>query len=182
MARNSHVRWKSRHAARGTQLWHLAAVISAFVLLGLISQPTSAAELIGRASVIDGDTIEIHGQRIRLWGIDAPESRQPCYINGKSWPCGRRAAFALSDELGQRTVACKERGHDRYHRVVAICSVAGVDIAAWLVSNGWALDWPRYSHRAYAADQDEAASGKRGMWQGSFDKPWKWRHRGGNGG
>ena len=136
--------------------------------------------MVGRASVIDGDTIEIHGQRIRLWGIDAPESRQPCYIAGMYWPCGRRAAFALSDELGQKTVTCNARDRDRYHRIVAICSLAGEDIAAWLVRNGWALDWPRYSHGAYAAEQDQAANASRGMWQGEFEKPWEWRHRGGN--
>ena len=83
-------------------------------------------------------------------------------------------------KLGQKTVACQERDRDRYHRIVAVCSVAGEDIAAWLVRNGWALDWPRYSHGAYAADQSEAANGKRGMWQGEFEKPWEWRHRGGN--
>jgi len=73
----------------------------------------SAAEkgsvIIGIASIIDGDTIEIHGHRIRLFGVDAPESRQLWSLNGRKYRCGQRAAFALSDFLGQHTVSCK--GH-----------------------------------------------------------------------
>ena len=142
-----------------------------------IAVVTTHADFVGRASVIDGDTIEIHGQRIRLWGIDAPESRQLCHVQGKPWRCGQRSALALSDWIGQRTVACAERDRGRYGRVVATCSVAGEGVAAWLVRHGWALDWPRYSHRAYAGPQREAAAAKAGIWKGDFEKPWEWRHR-----
>ena len=152
---------------------------SGLILVGALTSlpdlPSAQERLVGVSSVIDGDTIEIHGQRIRIWGIDAPESSQLCYIQGKPWRCGQRASLALSDWIRRRTVTCIERGRDRYRRVVAVCSVAGDDMAAWLVRHGWALDWPRYSRRAYAEFQRLAAAAKVGVWQGDFQLPWEWR-------
>jgi endonuclease YncB( thermonuclease family) len=135
----------------------------------------SAEDIAGRASVIDGDTLEIHGQSIRIWGIDAPESAQPCLIQGKPWRCGQKAALALSDQIGQQTVACVERDRDRYGRIVAKCLVAAQDIGAWLVSNGWALDYADYSGGGYSGHESVAAAAKIGIWRGTFDKPWEWR-------
>jgi len=91
----------------------------------------------GVATVIDGDTIDIHGTRIRLHGIDAPESAQLCQRpDGVRWRCGQQAALALQDHLGRRTVTCVQRDTDRYGRRVAQCSVGGTDLNAWLVANG----------------------------------------------
>ena len=120
----------------------------------------SAADLTGRASVIDGDTIEIHGQRIRLFGVDAPESRQTCTIGGRSYHCGRDAAAVLSAFIGARPVACEKRGIDRYGLMVARCRVDGEDIGAWMVSQGWALAYGRYSH-TYDDDELAARANKR---------------------
>ena len=80
----------------------------------------AAALFIGQASVIDGDTLEIHGQRVRLYGIDAMESWQLCW-NGKwkRYACGREAALALDDFIGESVVSCESRGHDRYGRMVS---------------------------------------------------------------
>lgn len=134
-----------------------------------------SGDIVGRASVIDGDTFETRGQRIRIWGIDSPESAQLCHTAGKPWRCGQQAALALSDHLGQRTVVCVERDRDRYGRIVGKCSVAGQDIGAWLVSNGWALDWATYSGGSYSSHQATAERAKSGIWRGAFDKPWEWR-------
>ena len=82
----------------------------------------------GQASVTDGDTIEVHGQRIRLHGIDAPQSGQHCYIGGKRWRCGKDAVNVLADLIDRRPVTCQERDRDRYGRVVAVCRVAGEDL------------------------------------------------------
>lgn len=134
-------------------------------------------EKAGQASVIDGDTIEIHGQRIRLWGIDAPEGGQSCYRYGEPWRCGKDAAKALADFLGARTVSCSKWDRDRYRRTVAVFRVVGQDIGSWLVSKGWALDYVRYSEGAYASEQNTAEIRRDGMWRGEFEPPWKWRRR-----
>ena len=138
----------------------------------------SASEAVaGTASVIDGDTIEIHGRRIRLWGIDAPESAQTCKVAGKPWRCGQKAALALSDQIKYRVVKCQRRDTDRYARMVAVCTVGGRDIGGWLVSEGWAVDYTKYSHGAYAMRQALARSRRHGLWQGEFDYPWEWRRQ-----
>lgn len=138
--------------------------------------PPDPPAIVGRASVIDGDTLEIRGQRIRLWGIDAPEGRQTCERDGESYRCGTVAANALSYWIGERSVTCNPVGRpDRYRRIVARCTVQGQDIGGWLVRRGWALDYPRYSGRSYAADENAARMGKAGVWAGEFQRPWEWR-------
>src|SRR5262249_37998204 len=100
-------------------------------------QPGEPAAVVGVASVIDGDTIEIHGQRVRLYGIDAPEAGQTCNLEGRPWRCGQASANALAERIGRRTVTCDPRDRDRYGRLVAGCSVAGASIRAGSVRGGW---------------------------------------------
>ena len=99
------------------------------IALCLLASP-ALSDVAGVASVIDGDTMEIHGQRIRLHGIDAPESRQLCRLDGKSWQCGEVAADALADKIARRSVTCEDLGRDRYDRVIARCTVAGEEMGA----------------------------------------------------
>lgn len=143
-----------------------------FVLL--LSGPAAAQTVTGTASVVDGDTVKIHGESIRLHGIDAPESAQQCHRQGKSWPCGRRAAFALADRIGRRPVRCEGRERDRYGRLVAICYQGTTDLNAWMVRQGWALAYRRYS-RDYVDQEAQAEEAGAGIWQGSFTAPWEWR-------
>ncbi len=154
----------------------LATIVA--VLL-LASVPAFAAETIsGRASVVDGDTIDIGGTRIRLNGIDAPESWQKCQrADGTEYRCGAAAAFALDDFLAaSRPTRCTPVDVDRYHRVVANCFRAdGKSVNAWLVRTGNAVDWVRYSHGAFEAEQDAARSAKIGFWGGRFELPCKAR-------
>lgn len=138
----------------------------------------SASPLVGRASVIDGDTIEIHGERIRLNGIDAPESDQACEDgDGKAYRCGARAADILDRFLkASSPTRCDFVERDQYGRFVGDCFRAdGASVQAALVRNGWAMDWPRYSGGAYAAAEAEARAERLGMWAGTFQPPWEWR-------
>lgn len=127
--------------------------------------------------MIDADTIEIGRQRIRLHGIDAPESGQTCQDGqNRVWRCGQQAALALSDLLGRRHVRCLVTGEDRYQRKLATCSLGDTDINSWLVRSGWALAYRRYSRR-YLPEERQAKREASGLWQGSFMPPWEWRQQ-----
>jgi len=145
-------------------------------LLGLCLAPSlaNAQDLVGRASVIDGDTIEIHGQRIRLYGIDAPESRQLCEKDRQKYRCGQQASLALADKIGTRPVTCEQRDIDRYKRIVAVCRDGEEDLNAWMVMQGHAVAYRRYS-KDYIAAEEYAQAEKRGIWSGEFTMPWRWR-------
>ncbi|WP_338107437.1 thermonuclease family protein [Bradyrhizobium yuanmingense] len=113
-----------------------------------------ASDLTGRASIIDGDTLEIRGSLIRLWGIDAPEHDQLCRgADSTPYHCGAKAANKLDRFIVGRPVSCSRVATDRHRRTVAVCSVDGVDLAGWLVSQGHALDWPRFSTAKYRNQQ-----------------------------
>jgi len=135
----------------------------------------AAETLVGVANVIDGDTIEIQGKRVRLHGIDAPESGQECSRpSGGYWRCGQQAALALADKVGRGTVRCEKRDRDRYGRLVAVCFRAAEDLNRWLVANGWAVAYRRYS-MDYVADEKSARQSSLNIWAGEFDMPWEWR-------
>jgi endonuclease YncB( thermonuclease family) len=133
-------------------------------------------DMIGRASLIDGDTLEIYRTRIRLWGIDAPESSQLCRgADSLPYRCGGKAANVLDAFIGTRPVSCTPISLDQYKRTVATCSVNGIDLGEWLVSNGLALDWPQYSQGRYSRAQREAERAGLGMWVGRYVVPWRYR-------
>ncbi len=142
------------------------------IALCLLVAP-ALADVAGIPNVIDGDTIEVYGQRIRFHGIDAPESRQLCRLDGKPWQCGKDAANALADKIARRPVTCEDMGRDPYKRIIARCTVAGEDIESWMVSQGWALTYRRYS--LDYVDEEAARAARCGIWASEFEKPWKWR-------
>jgi len=146
------------------------------LMILLLSSGACANDLVGQASVVDGDTLEVHGMRIRLWGVDAPESSQLCRgADSNLYRCGAKAANDLDSFVARRPVNCTPVAEDRYGRTVATCSVGGADLGEWLVRNGLALDWPQYSKGKYASAQREADRSGSGMWAGSYVEPWLFR-------
>lgn len=152
--------------------------VSVLTISLLISMSALSAEpIVGRAIIIDGDTIQIAGNRIRLHGIDAPEAKQTCVTAGIKWACGQNAIAALSAIIEREPVHCRHKDMDRYGRVVAVCNLAGADgpdLNAAMVRQGWALAYRRYS-KDYVADEDAARKVKAGLWGGQFVAPWDWR-------
>ena len=150
--------------------------ISVAVALLLTVGPAVGAEaIVGRASVTDGDTIVIRGTRIRLHGIDAPESAQTCQNTvGRAYRCGQEAALALSDRIGASPIACEPRDTDRYGRTVAVCRTGFEDLNRWMVTQGHAVAYRRYS-QDYVEAEAEAKAAARGIWAGTFQNPSEWR-------
>jgi endonuclease YncB( thermonuclease family) len=157
----------------------LAGGIGVAVFLNLTAWPAAGSGPSGRASVIDADTIEIHGERIRLGAVDAPEASQPCFVDRIRIRCGQRAALALADWIGTRTVSCVGDTRDRYDRLVARCEVGGVDIGSWLVRSGHAVAYRRYGED-YICDEAAAARAQRGIWSTRFVEPATWRRLSGS--
>lgn len=125
-----------------------------------VAEEPTLKSVVGVASVIDGDTIEVRGDRIRLNGFDTPERGAMCgTVN-----VYQKAALALSDFIGSQNVECEISGTDRYDRLIGVCSVKGTDLGSHMVQSGWGRDWPRYSAGKYAADEKAARSGKKGLW------------------
>lgn len=137
-----------------------------------------AALLISCCAIADdGDSIHADGVYYRLWGIDAPEKAQTCSRPAApKWPCGQAASAAMREMISGQAVTCQPRDRDRYGRTVAVCGTAAIpDLGAEMVRRGLALDYKRYSGGAYAGQERAARRAKRGMWRGSFVKPWDWR-------
>ena len=157
--------------------WPLPVFICALILLLVFTgyRVLAGEAITGQARIIDGDTIEIHEQRIRFAGIDTPERGQQCTRDGKPWLCGKEAAFALADLIDGKPVRCDPTGGDRYGRIVAVCFLGEIELNRWLVEQGWALDYKRYSKGRYSDAQAVAKEAGRGLWQGEFISPWEWR-------
>jgi endonuclease YncB( thermonuclease family) len=148
----------------------MAVILLLFLLIPL----NAIAATSGPARVIDGDTIDIAGQRIRLHGIDTPEAKQTCQRDGVTWLCGAAATKALKELIGNSDVSCAQRDMDRYGRIVAVCRANGVDLNAVMVQSGMALAYRKYSDD-YSGQEASAKAARRGLWAGQFVPPWEWR-------
>ena len=140
--------------------------------------------IIGKANVTDGDTIKINDQKIRLFGIDAPETKQFCkevYLSflifnfKRDYKCGEKSTSALKKKIKNKKIRCLVQDKkDRYRRNIGICYLKKQDINSWLVKNGYAIAYRRYSKK-YIMDERYAEDNKLGIWQGTFMEPEKWR-------
>ncbi|WP_316979778.1 thermonuclease family protein [Shumkonia mesophila] len=163
----------------------LRDVEPAFPLLGghawTVARPESLA-IVTRfdgppAQVTGGDTLKVEGERIRLFGVDAPESGQACTrADGRSWPCGAEASAALKRLVAEAggQVSCIIEVRDAGGWAVSTCEAGGLDLGAAMVRSGLALAGRQYSAR-YAALEAEAKHRGAGLWAGSFEAPWDWR-------
>ena len=145
--------------------------------VGLILIGGSAlAELSGPPRIIEGDMLEVAGQRVRLFGVDAPELDQVCQRAGHDYHCGRVARAALWDLIGGADVSCQPEGATSAQDgvVLATCRAGAVNLNEGMVRAGWALADPQ-AGASYLAIQAEAEQARRGLWRGEFEPPWQWR-------
>ena len=145
------------------------------VILFTLSIKVTAGEISGAPSIIDGDTVKILSKRIRFHGIDTPEKKQTCIKNSKEYSCGEEAANALKRKIGGKSINCKvEDKLDRYKRYIGVCFLENVNLNKWMVRNGYAVAYRRYS-KDYIEDENYAKKNKIGLWSSNFILPEKWR-------
>ncbi len=150
---------------------------SLFFILLLILLSTfstcSAKEIVSSpitpVNVIDGDSLEIGSERIRLMGIDAPEYIQQCKNKkGKKYPCGILSKEYLQKLIGKNNITCKIHKKDQYERNLCTCYSGQTDLNAEMVRAGHAIP---YLESPYKKEQHEAQQNKRGLWAGRFIQP-----------
>ncbi|MDA9090117.1 thermonuclease family protein [Pelagibacteraceae bacterium] len=141
----------------------------------IYSSGALAGEISGIANITDGDTIKILNKSIRLHGIDTPEKKQKCIKESKKYNCGQDATNALIKKIDEKKVICKVQDKlDRYKRYIGICFKGEIDLNKWMVRNGYAVAYKRYS-KDYIIDEEYAKKNKLGLWAGTFMLPEKWR-------
>ncbi len=128
----------------------------------------------GMARVVDGDSLVINQTRLRLHGIDAPESNQQCIRDNKAWPCGKEATSALVEIVEGAQLICAVLDRDRYKRLVVRCAVDEIDLGARLVRLGLAMAYMQYSED-YVQAEASARRRRVGIWSGDFVEPRLWR-------
>lgn len=134
------------------------------------------AQVTGPARVVDGDTFSVGAERVRLWGVDAPEGRQVCQnAQAQGYACGDVARDQLVGLIGGRAVRCEVRDRDPYGRAVSRCLAGSTDVGEAMVRAGWAIDYVQFSRGAYASAEAEARQARRGLWAGRFETPSTWR-------
>jgi endonuclease YncB( thermonuclease family) len=147
-------------------------ICAGFVLVWMAA---AAAALEGPVRVVDGDTLEVAGEVVRLHGIDAPEAAQRCTgPGGGRWACGTWSGAVLAELVARGRLSCTGIERDRYGRLVARCRAGGVDVAEAMVRRGAAFAYRRYSLDYVAAERLARRDGL-GLWQGGAARPADWR-------
>ena len=156
------------------------------IIFLMFSTNILAQEIIGIPKIVDGDTVYINNYKIRLEGIDAPEMKQKCkkeklkissiigytfYVN---YHCGEHSKQSLEAKVKGSNIKCISFTKDRYKRYLARCFKGKINLNQWMVRNGHAVAYRRYS-KEYIPDEDFAKENKLGLWQGKFLNPEKWR-------
>ena len=126
--------------------------------------------------ITDGDTIHLNGEKIRFSGIDTPEIKQTCAKNNEIIKCGILARELLIKIIANNKINCIREGKDQYKRTLAECFVNDLSLSSYLVKNGYAFAYRKYSKK-YIDDEDYARINKKGIWIGKFDMPWDFRRK-----
>ena len=154
-----------------------------FLLINIDVKSEEIKIISGKAKVIDGDTIRIDKKKIRLFGIDAPEKQQQCSRSwltisflsfNKDYPCGLISTDKLKKKINDKFIICEYTTKDRYKRYIAECFKEKTNLNAWMVRNGYAVAYRKYSKK-YVSHENFAKKEKLGLWLGTFEMPWNWR-------
>ena len=129
-----------------------------------------------KVKIVDGDTIYLKNEKIRFSGIDTPEIKQTCNKNNETIKCGIQAKELLINKIGNNKVKCIKNGIDKYNRILAECFVNNQSISKYLVREGYAFAYRKYSTK-YVQDEDYAKKNKKGMWAMTFEYPWDYRRK-----
>ena len=125
-------------------------------------------------TVIDGDTIRLGDVKIRFSGIDAPEINQTCVASEGKVACGKISRDLLIEKVTNNKISCTDEGKDFYGRVLGECFVNGESLSSYLVREGFAFAYRKYSNK-YIEDEEYAKFNKLGMWSMEFQYPWDYR-------
>ena len=125
-------------------------------------------------TVIDGDTIRLGDVKIRFSGIDAPEINQTCVASEGKVACGKISRDLLIEKVTNNKISCTNEGKDFYGRVLGECFVNGESLSSYLVREGFAFAYRKYSNK-YIEDEEYAKFNKLGMWSMEFQYPWDYR-------
>ena len=147
-------------------------ILLIFLFLLLILTNLNAEEK--ALNVIDGDTIKINNIKYRFSGIDTPEINQTCTKDEEIVFCGLIAKKRLIEKIGNQIPNCITEGTDRYNRIIAECFVNNESLSKYLVRNGYAFAYRKYSKK-FIVDEDYAKKNKLGLWQMEFQYPWNYR-------
>ena len=164
----------------------MAKIYLMLIITFFLTQTLNSTEIYGVPKIIDGDTVHINTNKIRLEGIDAPEIKQKCkkpflkvsaiigFEFNKNYSCGVVAKMKLIGKINNSKIKCISASKDRYKRYLATCYKDKINLNKWMVRSGNAVAYKRYS-KDYVRDEEYAKENKLGMWQGSFLIPEKWR-------
>ncbi len=156
---------------RSTLIASISILVAASALLYAL-RGAPQRDITGAAEAVDGDSVRLNGEDLRLQGIDAPELFQTCRVSGRETPCGREARAALRKLLSSGLATCIGHERDRYGRLLVVCRVRGIDVNAAMVRDGQAVSFGRYQ-----PEESEAKAAYRGLWAGEFERPRDWRVR-----
>lgn len=165
-------------------LWALLAILAAVYgpHRGGVGWPKPNAtdpapeQISGEARAIDGDSLYVGSNEVRLKDIDAPEGRQSCQREGRDWACGDASRDELKQLIGWQTVQCRVIERDKHGRLLAYCTAGGHDLNREMVANGMAV-----SFGGYSGEESDAKRARRGLWGSQFERPQAWRHERGIG-